>query len=64
MQETISIKNKLFCFVLFLERMEVRRLGVESELQLKPMPKSQPHYIRTTPVTYAAACGSAGSLTQ
>ena len=39
-------------------------LGVESMLQLRPMPQPQQHPIRATSVTYAAACSNNRSLTQ
>ena len=43
--------------------MEAPRLGVESELQLKPIPQPQQHWIRASSVTHTAACSNAGSLT-
>ena len=46
-----------------LRHMEVPRLGVGLELQLRPMPQTQQHRIQAASATYAAACGNAGSLT-
>ena len=43
--------------------MEVPRLGIESELQLRSTPPSQQYRIQATSVTYIAACPSAKSLT-
>ena len=59
-------KGKSFFFFFFwlhLQHMEVPRLGVKQELQLKPMPQPQEYQIRVASATYAAACGNAGSLT-
>ena len=43
--------------------MEIPRHGVKLELQLEPVPQPQQHQIWAASVTYAAACGNAGSLT-
>ena len=43
--------------------MEVLRIGVESELQLRPTPQPQQHQIQAASVTYTIAHGNAGSLT-
>ena len=43
--------------------MEVPRLGVESELQLRPTPQLQQNWIQAATATHASACGNAGSLT-
>ena len=66
--ENLVFFQKLdFFFFFFLElhwlHMEVRRLGVESELQLRRMPQPQPHRIRAASVTCTTACGNTGSLT-
>ena len=57
----------LFSFSVFsglhLQHMEGPRLGVESELQLRPMPQPQPLQIQALSVTYTPAQGNAGSLT-
>ena len=42
--------------------MEVPRLGVKSELQLRPMPQPQQHRIWAASVTYTKAHGNTGSL--
>ena len=42
--------------------LEVPRLGVELELQLRPKPQSQKHWIRAASVNYGAAFRNAGSL--
>ena len=52
-----------FLFTVHLRHMEVPRLGVTSELQLRPMPQPQPHRIRAASVIDMAACGNARSLT-
>ena len=44
-----------------LQYMEVPRLGVKLELQLRPQP--QQHQIQAASVTYSAACGNTGFLT-
>ena len=43
--------------------MEVSSLGVELELQLRPLPQPQQCQIWAASVTYTAACSNAGSLT-
>ena len=48
-----------------LQHMEVPKLGVESELQLRPTPQPQQLQIQTkTSLTYAAACSNVGFLIQ
>ena len=67
-------KNFFFFFLFFLGPQpwdtEVPRLGVESKPQgwkqscsCRPTPQPQEHWLWAAPVTYAAACGNAGSLT-
>ena len=53
------------CFFLGLHprHMEIPRLGVESELQLRPTPQPQQRRIRSPPVTYTTAHGNARTLT-
>ena len=46
-----------------LHQMEVPRLGVDSELQLPPIPQPQQLQIQITCVTYTTAQGNAGSST-
>ena len=54
----------LFFFLwLHLQHMEVPGSGVESKLQLRPMPQPWQHQIGITSVTYYAACRNIGSLT-
>ena len=43
--------------------MEVPRLGVRLELQLRPMPQSQQHQIQAVSVINATAYGNTRSLT-
>ena len=67
-------KKTFFFFFFFLGPQpwdtEVPRLGVESKPQgwkqscsCRPTPQPQEHWLWAAPVTYAAACGNAGSLT-
>ena len=55
----------LFIFLLGLHlwHMEVPSLGVESELQLRPMPQLQQQRAQVTSVTYTEAYSNVGSLT-
>ena len=57
----------IFIYFFFLGphlwHMEVTRLGVELELQLRPVPQPQQCRIQAPSLTYAAACSNAGSLT-
>ena len=48
---------------LHLQHVEVPRLGVNSELQLQPMPRPQQHRIQAARVTYTTDPHNAGSLT-
>ena len=61
----IFIQIYLFIFLLglHLRYMEVPSLGVESELQLRPMPQLQQQRAQVTSVTYTEAYSNAGSLT-
>ena len=43
--------------------MEVPRLGVELEMQLRSTPQPWQHQIWAVPANYAAACSNTGSLT-
>ena len=52
-----------FLFFSFFRHVEVPRLGDESKLQLPVDATPQQCPVRDTSVTYAAACGNAGSLT-
>ena len=56
-----------FFFFIFLgphlQHVEILRLGVKSELQLKATPQPQQPWIQATSVTYTTAQGNAGSLT-
>ena len=55
----------LILFFFFAPRwyMEVPRIGVESELQLRPISQPQKHQIGAMSLTYTTAHGKAGSLT-
>ena len=46
-----------------LQHMEILRLGVKLELQLKPMPQPQQYRIQAKNAKYSVACSKAGSLT-
>ena len=48
---------------LHLWHMEVPRLGVELELQLRPIPQPEQHHIPDASATYTAVCGNTRSLT-
>ena len=56
-----------FFFFVFLWphlcHMEVPRLGVKSELQLRPTPQPWPHQIQAASVTYTTVCSNTNSLT-
>ena len=55
-----------FCFVLFrfmATLVEDSGLGVELELQLRPMPQPRQHWIQATFSAYSAACSNPESLT-
>ena len=55
--------NEFFSFFwLYLWRLEVPGLGVESELQLQPAPQWWQYWIPSASATYAASCGNAISL--
>ena len=55
-----------FCFVLllglYLQHVNVPRLGVELELRLQPTLQPQQHKIQATSMTYTTAHDNAGSL--
>ena len=53
----------IFLFRATVGHMEVTRMGVKSELQLRPTPQSQQCRIQAVSTTYTAACGNAGFLT-
>jgi len=55
----------IFSFFLWLhlQHMEVPKLGVKSELKVRPTPRPQQLGIPGTSVSYAAPCGNGGSLT-
>ena len=65
MSQDIFLFNFSFFFFLQLhmQHMEVPGPGVRSELQLQPTPQPQQCQIWAASVTYATACGNAGSLT-
>ena len=52
-----------FILGLHLWHIDVPRLGVKSELQMRPMPQSRQPRIQAASAVYAAACGNARSLT-
>ena len=53
-----------FFLQLHLRHMEVPRLGVNTELQLRPTPQPQQLWIQAACATYTAAYGNTRSLTQ
>ena len=53
----------IFFLRLHLWHMEVPRLGVKLELQLRPRSQPQQHWIQAPSITYAAACGNTRPLT-
>ena len=68
----IEMYNKFSFFFFFfflwphLRHMEVPRLGIKSELQLRAMPEPQQHQIRGSEPymwTYTTDCSNGGSLT-
>ena len=54
----------MFFLWLHLQHMEVSRLRVQTELQLRPTPQPWQHQIWAASAAYAAACGNARSSTQ
>ena len=64
---SLFLSLSLSFFFLFLwqhlRHMEVPRLGVKMELQLRPTPQLQPCQIQATSENYAAACSNSESLT-
>ena len=53
-----------FLFMLHLQHREVPGPGVESKLQLGPVPQPWQHWIQAASVIIATACSNARSLTQ
>ena len=47
----------------YLQHMKVPGLGVESELQVEPIPQPQQHQIQAASTTYTSDCSNARSLT-
>ena len=56
----IEIHHFFFFLRPHLWHMEIPRVGVKSELQLRLTPQPQQHQIQATSVTYIAACGNTG----
>ena len=64
LKDHIIYPSMVFFFSrLHLWHMNVPRLGVKSEPQLRPIPEPWQHWIWAASETYAAACRNTGSLT-
>ena len=57
------MNERIFSFFFSGPHLEVPKLGVKSELQLRPTPQPQQHQIRAVFVTYPEVCGNTRSLT-